>query len=289
MKLKKLASLAAAAICALSLAACASGAPAAKSDGAATGKTTVKLGVVGAIYEELWQPAKEQLAKEGVDLQIVQFGDYATPNNALDSGDIDLNAFQHVAYLESDSKANGYKIETAGYTFIIPLNIYSTGKVKSVADLKDGDTIAYPNDPTNGGRALKVLEAAGLLKLKDGAGFSPTVDDVASYTKKIQLKPLAANLIQTSLPDVTAGFVNGNYALSAGIDPATAVYKDTKLDEKPYWNVIAARSEDLKNADKKALYEKVVKAFQSDGTKKLFDGKFKGYFIPQGWDQDLLK
>ncbi|MCI6574237.1 MAG: MetQ/NlpA family ABC transporter substrate-binding protein [Actinomycetaceae bacterium] len=288
MKLKKLASLAIAAVSALSLAACSSSNPAVTS-GASSEKTTLKLGVVGAVYEDLWQPAKELLAGEGIDLQIVQFGDYSTPNNALASGDIDLNAFQHVAFLESDSKANGYKIAAAGYTFIIPLNLYSAGAITSVDQIKDGDKIAYPNDPTNGGRALKVLEAAGVLTLKDGAGLSPTADDIASFAKKIQLVPLAANLIQSNLPDVTAGFVNGNYALSAGLDPATAVYQDKKLDEKAYWNVIAARNDDLNNPEKKALYEKVVKAFQSEQTKKLFETTFKGYFVAQGWDENLLK
>ena len=137
----------------------------------ATESTTVKIGVVGSIYEDLWAPAQETLKEEGINLEIVQFSDYNTPNNALNSGEIDLNAFQHQIFLKADTEANGYEVETIGYTFIIPLNVYSN-KVSSIDEIKDGDTIAIPNDVTNGGRAIKVLEAAGLITLKDGADFS---------------------------------------------------------------------------------------------------------------------
>ena len=138
---------------------------------------TLTLGVVGSVYEEIWAPAKEQLAKEGIDLKIQQFSDYVTPNNALANGEIDLNSFQHQIYLDTEIENNDYKIQSIGYSFIIPLNLYSN-KVKSLSEIKDGDTIAIPNDLTNGGRALKVLEAANLIKLKDDAAFSPTIDDI---------------------------------------------------------------------------------------------------------------
>lgn len=278
--LKKIISTAVAAISLLTLGACGL-----KSENSAT---TVKIGLVGAVYEDLWKPAKELLADQGINLEYVQFADYTTPNSALASGDIDLNAFQHVAFLDSEIESQGYDIQPVGYTFVIPLNIYSE-KIKSIDEVKDGDKIAFPNDPTNGGRALKVLEQAGLIKLKDGAGFSPTDKDIASFTKKIELVPLAANTIQASLPDVAAGFVNGNFALSAGLDPHKAVYQDQQLSDTEYWCVIAAKSEDLKNPDKKAVYEKVVAAFQSAQTKDVFAKQFDGYFIPVGWDENLLK
>ena len=130
-------------------------------DSQAAEPVTVKLGVVGSIYEELWTPAKEALAEQGIDLEFVQFSDYVTPNNALANGEIDLNAFQHRIYLQSEVDSYGYEIQTIGNTFIIPLNLYSQ-KVSSVDELKDGDTVAIPDDLTNGGRALKVLEAARL-------------------------------------------------------------------------------------------------------------------------------
>lgn len=252
-----------------------------------TEPVTVKLGVVGSIYEELWAPAKEALEAEGVDLEIVQFSDYVTPNNALANGEIDLNAFQHRIYLESEIDSYGYEIQTIGNTFIIPLNLYSQ-KVSSVEELKDGDTVAIPDDLTNGGRALKVLEAAGLITLKAEAGFNPTVDDIETYNVGIKIEELKANVLPSTLPDVTAAVVNGNYALDFGLKTEEAIYKDTVLDVEEYWNLIAARTADLEDADKVAVYEKVVKAFQSDETEKVFNETYGGYFIKVGWDQDLL-
>jgi D-methionine transport system substrate-binding protein len=248
---------------------------------------TVKLGVVGSIYEELWTPAKEALKNEGINLDIVQFSDYVTPNNALANGEIDLNAFQHRIYLKNEVESYSYKIEPIGNTFIIPLNLYSS-KVKSVSEIKDGDTIAIPNDVTNGGRALKVLESAGLIKIKKDAGFNPTIDDIETYTVKIKIQELAANTIPSALADVAAGIVNGNFALDFGLKTDEAIFKDTSLEEENYWNLIAARSEDLSDPEKKAVYEKVVKAFQSSETEKVFDDNFGGFFIKAGWDQNLL-
>lgn len=254
----------------------------------ATESTTLKIGVVGSIYEDLWAPAQETLKEEGINLEIVQFSDYNTPNNALNSGEIDLNAFQHQIFLKADTEANGYEVETIGYTFIIPLNVYSN-KVSSIDEIKDGDTIAIPNDVTNGGRAIKVLEAAGLITLKDGADFSPTVADIETYNVDITIQELQANTIPSALDDVTAAVVNGNYALDFGLKTEEAIFKDTSVDEEEYWNIIVAKTADLEDAEKVETYKKVVEAFQSEETQKVFDEKFGGYFIAVGWDQDLLK
>ena len=255
---------------------------------AADGDTvTVKLGVIGAIYDDIWKPAQEALKAEGINLEIVQFSDYATPNNALNSGDIDLNAFQHQIYLDNEVEQQGYKIQSIGYTFIIPLNIYSH-KVKAISDIKDGDVVAIPDDVTNGGRAIKVLAAAGLITLKEDAGFNPTLEDIKTYNTQITIKELKANTIPSVLDDVTAAVVNGNYALDFGLKTEEAIYKDSVLDEEKYWNLIAARTEDLQDKDKVAVYQKVIKAFQSDATEKVFNDTFGGYFIKVGWDQDLL-
>ena len=248
---------------------------------------TVKLGVVGSIYEDLWTPAKEKLKDEGIDLEFVQFSDYVTPNSALANGEIDLNAFQHRIYLQSEIDSYGYEIENIGNTFIIPLNLYSQ-KVSSVDELKDGDTVAIPDDLTNGGRALKVLEAAGLIELDPNAAFNPTLDDITSYKVGIQIEELKANVIPSALADVTAAVVNGNYALDFGLKTDEAIYKDTVLDVEEYWNLIAARTADLADPDKAAVYEKVVKAFQSPETEAVFNDTYGGYFIAVGWDQDLL-
>lgn len=293
MKLKRIIALSlSAATLALSLTACGGSSSAASdnaqaSDSNSGDAVTVKLGVVGSIYEDLWTPAKEKLADEGIDLEFVQFSDYVTPNNALANGEIDLNAFQHRIYLQSEIDNYGYEIENIGNTFIIPLNLYSD-KVKSVDELKDGDTVAIPDDVTNGGRALKVLEAAGLIKLKDSAEFNPTIDDIETYNTKITIEELKANVIPSTLADVTAAVVNGNYALDCGLKTEDAIYKDDQLDIEEYWNLIAARSADLEDADKLETYKKVVAAFQSDETEKVFNDQFGGYFIKAGWDQDLL-
>ncbi len=288
MKIKQIFALAFSAVVLLTALTGCSGKSATTGSDSSKAKTeTVKLGVVGSIYEDLWASAKETLQKEGIDLQIVQFSDYVTPNNALNNGEIDLNAFQHRIYLASEVQSYGYAIEPIGNTFIIPLNLYSS-KVSALRDIKDGDTIAIPDDVTNGGRALKVLEAAGLIKIKDSAGFSPTVDDIESYTVKITIEELKANTIPSALSDVTAAVVNGNYALDFGLKTSEAIYQDSVLDEENYWNLIAARSADLKDADKVAVYKKVVEAFQSDATEKVFNDTYGGYFIKVGWDQDLL-
>lgn len=257
------------------------------SNQAADGKTVVKLGVVGSIYEDLWAPAKEKLASEGIDLQIQQFSDYVTPNNALNNGEIDLNAFQHQIYLDSEIQNYGYEIETVGDTFIIPLNLYST-KIKSVSEIKDGDKIAIPNDVTNGGRAIKVLRDAGLITLKSTASDSPTVADIENYNVKIEIKELAANTIPSVLSDVTAAIVNGNYALDFNLKTEDAIFKDTSLNEDVYWNLIAAKSANLTDATKAETYKKVVEAFQSEETEKVFNDKFGGFFIKAGWDRDFF-
>ncbi len=259
----------------------------AQSSGQPTETVTVKLGVVGGIYEDLWAPAKAALADEGIDLEIVQFSDYVTPNNALANGDIDLNAFQHRIYLQSEIDNYGYEIQNIGNTFIIPLNLYSQ-KVSSVDELKDGDVIAIPDDLTNGGRALKVLEAAGIIELDPNAAFNPTLDDITKYSVNVTIEELKANTIPSVLPDMAAAVVNGNYALDFGLKTDEAIYKDSVLDVEEYWNLIAARTADVEDPDTAAVYDKVVKAFQSSATEDVFNNTFGGYFIAVGWDQDLI-
>ena len=293
MKLKRIIALSlSAATLALSLTACGGSSSAASDDAQASDSNsgdavTVKLGVVGSIYEDLWTPAKEKLADEGIDLEFVQFSDYVTPNNALANGEIDLNAFQHRIYLQSEIDNYGYAIQNIGNTFIIPLNLYSQ-KVSSIDELKDGDVVAIPDDLTNGGRALKVLEAAGLIELDPNAAFNPTVDDITSYKVNITIEELKANTIPSVLPDVAAAVVNGNYALDFGLKTDEAIYKDSVLDVEEYWNLIAARTADVEDPDTAAIYEKVVEAFQSSATEDVFNNTFGGYFIAVGWDQDLI-
>ena len=255
---------------------------------AADGDTvTVKLGVVGAIYDDIWKPAQEALKAEGINLEIVQFSDYVTPNNALANGEIDLNAFQHRIYLQGEIANYGYEIQNIGNTFIAPMSLFSS-KISSVSELKDGDIIAIPDDLTNGGRALKVLESAGIITLNSAAGFNPTLDDIQTYNIGVTLKELKANVIVSALPDVTAAIVNNNYALDFGLSASDAIFADDRLDIEDYWNLIAARTADLSDPDKVEIFRKVVEAYQSDATLEVFNTECRGFYTPAGWDQDLL-
>ena len=300
MKLRKTIALAlAAALAALTLTACGgnnanantSGSQSAASGSSADASTaepvTVKLGIVGGINEDLWAPAKATLAEEGIDLELVNFSDYVTPNRALNDGEIDLNAFQHRIYLQGEIDSYGYEIQNIGNTFIAPLSLFSD-KISSVDELKDGDVIAIPNDLTNGGRALKVLESAGIITLDPSAGFNPTVDDIQTYNVGVTIKELKANVIVSTLPDVTAAIVNNNYALDFGLAASDAIFADDRLDIEDYWNMIAARTADLSDPAKVEVFRKVVKAYQSDGTLAVYNDQCKGFYTPAGWDQDLL-
>ncbi len=256
------------------------------SDGDTAEPTRVTVGVTGAVHEQIWAPAIETLKEEGIELELVQFSDYTLPNNALANGDIDLNAFQHHLYLDADIASNGYEITKIANEYATNLNLFSN-KITSIDQLKDGGVIAISNDPTNGGAALKILQKAGILNLKEDAAFNPTVADIASYNYPVEITELASNTIPAALPDVTAAIVNANYAIDYGFRMEDALFVGT-LDEEPYWTLVAARTADLDDPEKVALYDKVVKALQSDGTKKVFEDTFGGYYQAAGWDEDLL-
>lgn len=240
---------------------------------------TIKLGLTGVIYEEIWNPIKEKLAEEGINLELVQFSDFAIPNEALNFGEIDINAFQHHAYFNNDVQKNGYDITAIADTFVIAMNLYSE-KIDSVDELKDGDIIAIPNDASNGGRALKLLESAGIITLKEDAGTNPEVSDIETYNVDIEIEEVAAADAPSIIPDVTAAVVNGNYALDYGIDPETAIFYETEYDDDSYFCLIAVRTSEKDNAD----YKKIVELFQSEETKQIFKDKFGGYFVP-AWEQ----
>ena len=247
---------------------------------------TVRLGVTGSVYDEMWQPVKDMLKKEGINLEVIQFTDYVTPNRALDDGDIDLNAFQHRIYFADELESRNYKLTNIANTFVVPLNLYSI-KIKTLDELKDGDVIAIPNDPTNGGRAIKVLASSGIITLREGAGFNPTKEDISGYSKKITIQELAANTIPSALPDIAAGVINDTYALDYGLKADDAVYAD-QAREKEYWNLIAARTADLADPAKLEVYSKIVDAYHSDTMKAHLAELYGGFFRPVGWDEDLL-
>ena len=250
-----------------------------EAEAAKDGETrVVKLGLTGVIYEDIWNPIKEKLAGEGIDLQYVQFSDFSLPNAALDAGEIDINAFQHHAYFNNDTEKNGYDLTAIGDTFIIAMNIYSD-QIQSIDELKDGDTVAIPDDASNGGRALKVLESAGIIEIDPDAGANPTVSDITNYKVQVDITELGASTIPSVIPDFTIAVVNGNYALDYGIDPSTAIFKDSEYDDDSYFCLIAVKSG---NADD-PVYQEIVKLFQSEETKQIFEDKFGGYFVP-AWE-----
>ncbi|NLZ48653.1 MAG: MetQ/NlpA family ABC transporter substrate-binding protein [Clostridiales bacterium] len=239
-------------------------------------KKVVKVGVVGE-SNEMWDPVIEELAKEGVEIQLVTFTDYSTPNRALNDGETDLNAFQHYVFLNEEIKNNGYKIKSIGDTFISAMNIYSN-KVSNVSEIGQGAKIAVPNDATNEGRALKVLEAAGLIKLDPNAGDSPDKTDIVENKLNIELVEVDAANVYSLLPDVAAAVINCNYALDNGLNPGKdAIFQDdVKIyTGKNYVNLIAARTEDADNE----IYKKIVEAYQSDAVKEIFADTFKGAYI----------
>lgn len=241
----------------------------------------VKIGVVSESAIEIWKDVAKRLKDQNIDLEVVEFTDYNQPNIALKNGDIDLNAFQHVAFLEDFNKNNDADLTPIGFTFVSPLGIYSE-KIKDIKELKDGDSIAIPNDVTNGGRALLLLQALDLIKLETKAA-SPTVNDITENTKNIQIKELDAAQTARSLQDVAAAVVNTNYAVDAGFSPKKdALYLDTdNISEVKdiYKNVIAARKADKDNK----VYKKVVAEYQTETTKKLIDSTTNGTDIPI-WD-----
>ena len=221
----------------------------------------VKIGVVGATDPQ-WPLFKQKAQDAGIYVDIVDFQDYTSENPALDSGDLDLNEFQHLLYLANYNVQNSKDLQPIGGTAVYPLGLYST-KAKSLDDITAGSTIAIPNDETNQARALGVLKAAGLITLKgDWTAFS-TPADVDTAASKVKVTPLKAEQVANALndPQVIAGVVNNDYVADAGLKPTDALYQDDAESEeaRPYINAFVARKADVNNE----TYLKLVKIFQS--------------------------
>lgn len=271
--MKKLLSAITALTLCLGLTACGS------SDSAKEEKTTVTIGVVGE-NNEYWTPAIEALAKEGIEVKLQSFSDYATPNRALDSGEIDLNSFQHKAFFEKDVEDNKYELSELGDTIIAPLGLYSN-KHKSVDEIEEGETIAIPQDATNGGRALKILEAAGLIKIDPSKGYTPVVEDITENPKNLVFLEVEAAQTATQLddPKVGAAIINGAHAVDHNLNPQNdAIFLETVSEgsDNPFINILAVRTVDKDNE----VYQKVLKAFQSEETKKVLEETYKGAYLP---------
>lgn len=233
----------------------------------------LKVGVTAGPHAQIFEVVKKVAEKDGLKLQIVEFSDYIQPNAALASGDLDLNSYQHLPYLQAQIRDRGYKFVSIAQTVTFPLGIYSK-KVKSLAALKEGARVGIPNDPTNGGRALLLLQAKGILKLKADAGLKATPLDIAENPKKLKIVELDAAQLPRSLDDLDAAAVNGNYAETAGLNPV----RDSIAVEGPtgpYANVIAVREQDKD----KPWVAKIVKAYHSDEVKQYIKQTFKDSVI----------
>ena len=288
MKKKHVLSLALAAALVLPLAACGgnsgSSSPVSNSTPGSTSGSgsnsaepiVVKVGVVGANNQQ-WDTVNELLAKDNIKVELVEFAEYKLPNNALDAGEIDLNAFQHKAYLQKETDDLGYSISILGDTIVAPLSLYSD-KITDVSELKEGDKIAIPSDPTNEGRCFKILESAGLLEVDPAAGYVPELKDITANPLKLEFVEVEASNTASLLPDVAAAFVNGAHAIDNGLKIEDAVYTEQVEpgSDNPYINIIVCRTADLDNE----VYKKVLAAYQSDETAQAIRDIYQGTYIP---------
>ncbi|WP_454763147.1 MetQ/NlpA family ABC transporter substrate-binding protein [Cupriavidus campinensis] len=229
----------------------------------------IKVGVTGGPHAQIMEQVKKVAAKDGLNIQVVEFSDYIQPNAALAAGDLDANSYQHLPYLEAQIKDRGYKFAHVGFTVTFPMGVYSK-KIKSLDQLKQGARVGVPNDPTNGGRGLLLLQAKGLIKLRPDAGLKATPLDIVENPKKIKIVELDAAQLPRSLDDLDAAAVNGNYAESAGLSPTRDAIA-TEGPRGPYANLIAIREAD-KN---KPWVAKLVRAYHSPEVKQYITNTYK--------------
>lgn len=236
--------------------------------------TTLKIGATPTPHGEILNQVKDKLADDGITLEIVEFTDYVKPNLALADGDIDANFFQHTPYLENFNENNNVDLVSLANIHLEPLGVYSN-TIKDIKNLKKGSTIAIPNDPTNGGRALLLLENNGLIELNKDAGLLATEKDVIDNPMDLQFRPLEAAQIPRALDDVDLAIINGNYALEANLVPTEdALILEDK--DSPYANIIAIRKED-KDKEKLKL---LVEALQREEIKEFIEKNYNGGVIP---------
>jgi D-methionine transport system substrate-binding protein len=239
-------------------------------------KNTIKVGVSVGNAEQVFEVVKKVAARDGLKIDVVVFNDYQLPNAALAAGDLDANAFQHQPFLDNQNKARGFDIVPVGLTITAPLGFYSR-KIKNIETLPDGASVGIQNDPSNGNRALLLLQSAGLIALKPEAvkNNNATPLDVVSNPKKLKLVPLDAAQLPRSLDDLAIAAINNDYAEKAGLSLAKdAVIKESP--QGPYANLIAVR-----RADKdKPWARRLVAAYQSPEVKAFIETQFKGSLVP---------
>lgn len=236
----------------------------------------LKIGVTAGPHAQIMEQVKKVAEQQGLKIQVVEFSDYVQPNAALAAGDLDANSYQHKPYLDAQIKDRGYAFAVAANTVNFPIGIYSR-KIRKLADLKEGARFGIPNDPTNGGRVLLLLQVQGLIKLKDGAGLKATPLDVVGNPRKLKFVELDAAQLPRSLDDLDASAINTNFAISAGLNPKTDAIAQENPDG-PYVNILVVRA-----ADKdKPWVARLVKAYHSEEIRRFIDTQFKGSVLA-GW------
>jgi len=241
--------------------------------------STIKVGASVTPHAEILNVAKEILAEKGITLEVVEFTDYVQPNTNVENGQLDANYFQHVQYLEQFNKDNGTHIVSVAAIHYEPFGIFP-GKTKSFEELKDGAVISVPNDGTNEARALMLLEAQGLIKLKDTADFTATILDIEENPKNLVIKEIEAAQLTLSLKDVDMAVINGNYAIQAGlnatVDALAIEDKDSDVIKNNYTNILCVKQG---NENNPAIQE-LIKALKSEKVKNFMLEKYNGAVVP---------
>lgn len=234
----------------------------------------IKVGVTAGPHAQIMEHVKQVAGQDGLQIQIIEFSDYVQPNAALSSGDLHANSYQHLPYLEAQVKDRGYKLVKLANTVNFPIGLYSK-KIKQLDELKQGAKFGIPNDPTNGGRVLLLLQEQGLIKLKPNASLKATPLDVVENAKKLKFVELDAAQLARSLDDLDISAINTNFAISAGLNPKQDAIAMERADS-PYVNLLVVRE-----ADKDAAWaRKLVKAYQSESTRAFVDKQFQGSVLP---------
>lgn len=245
-------------------------------DSSTTEKKVVKLGINGD-ENVIWENVRDQLAKENIELKFINFADYIRPNLALQDKEIDINAFQTEIYFDNFKKEHKLSIVNLGYTVLAPMGIYSK-KLTDLSQLKDGAVVAIPNDSSNGGRALLLLQDAGLVSVNKDAGAFPRVKDIIENPKNIKIVELVATQIPRSIEDVDVAAINNGVAVQAGYSPLvdSIFIEDFKNERlKPYFNIIASRDDNQNKPEVK----RVLEVYQTAENKKIIDDYYKGSSI----------
>ena len=235
----------------------------------------VKVGVIGS-DSVVWDHVAKKAAEEDIELEVVYFDSYPLPNAALDAGELDLNSFQHYIYLEKEVEQFGYALEVIGETSYAPLSIFSK-QLSSLDEIEDGAQIVIPDDVTNGGRALLLLQDAGLISVDSEAGLTPTLKDIDN-PRNFDIVELAAANIPASLGEAPIAVINSGIAIDAGLSPTddALLLEDASSGDNPYINVIVAQSD---RADDEVL-NRIVELYQSEDTKEIIIKDSKGASIP---------